>query len=697
MTFATLEPAQAWFAVAAAAGLVFPLLAGGAWRRAGVAAGLLWIGGAAQLALVQPQWFQYIWGPTNTPFFGALWGLVAVELLASAGLLVLSGRLGAVAGGLRALGPIRILLILAVLLAFAVGASKMIVDGDIVSLVKQYVLAGVMLAATAANLLALGAVLPDAGLAALGARIAGAVSLPGAEDARRSWDGRLPWLAALVVTVAAILVNRIGMDGVPHLGDETAYLFQAQTFAHGLVAVAAPPPGAQAALAAELVMINGPHWFSVFPPGWPMVLALGVTAGVPWLVNPILGGLTVLAAHWAMRQAVSRGFANLGAVVLAASPWLITLSGSLMSHTVTFALMFAGWGFLLAAARAGAMRAAGLAFIAGLAMGLMFLARPVDGVIAGALSGLFFLSYALPRRGLWPAVLAYGLGCLALALLIFPYNQFLLGDPMQTPVNEHFDRLWHAGSNRMGFGADIGAPGGWGGLDFFPGHTPWEAVLYAQYSAYALNFDAFAWRIGSLAGVLALAAWGAWRRIEWAMAAFIAAVVGAYALYWHADSFYVGPRYWALVLPPMIVLTAAGLVALAARLRQAGDVQAGLRLGVAVAVMSVFAVAAYVPWRAMTRYDDFRGYHPRYEALLPKVGNALVFVDARGLENEVQEYGSALTLDEATLPPDKPIFLRDMGPKANADAMAAYPGRPAVYVRAGEPGRPPRIVTPPAR
>ena len=40
-------------------------------------------------------------------------------------------------------------------------------------------------------------------------------------------------------------------------------------------------------------MINDGRWYCQYPPGHSLLLVPGVWLGVPWLVNPILGGLSV--------------------------------------------------------------------------------------------------------------------------------------------------------------------------------------------------------------------------------------------------------------------------------------------------------------------------------------------------------------------------------------------------------------------
>ena len=37
------------------------------------------------------------------------------------------------------------------------------------------------------------------------------------------------------------------------------------------------------------------HWCGMYPPGWPALLVPGVWLGAPWLVNPLLGALLVVA------------------------------------------------------------------------------------------------------------------------------------------------------------------------------------------------------------------------------------------------------------------------------------------------------------------------------------------------------------------------------------------------------------------
>jgi hypothetical protein len=40
-------------------------------------------------------------------------------------------------------------------------------------------------------------------------------------------------------------------------------------------------------------MVNNGKFYAWAPPGWPLLLLPGILLGVPWLVNPVLGALTL--------------------------------------------------------------------------------------------------------------------------------------------------------------------------------------------------------------------------------------------------------------------------------------------------------------------------------------------------------------------------------------------------------------------
>src|SRR5215468_3717959 len=105
---------------------------------------------------------------------------------------------------------------------------------------------------------------------------------------RRDPDSRLAPIAAATLGVAAArLVGHFALEDVPHVMDEIAYLLQARTFAGGHLT--APLHLPRAAFAMWFVD-DRVRTFSIFPPGWPAFLAVGLWTGLASWINPLLHG-----------------------------------------------------------------------------------------------------------------------------------------------------------------------------------------------------------------------------------------------------------------------------------------------------------------------------------------------------------------------------------------------------------------------
>jgi hypothetical protein len=134
----------------------------------------------------------------------------------------------------------------------------------------------------------------------------------------------------------------------------------------------------------------------------------------------------------------------------------ILLSGALVSHFVTMALLtIFAWGFVRAR-RSDRVHPIGFAALAGIMIGLAFITRPWTVFAIGlpfALQALIDL--ARRWRSVWRAyaimLIAFG----AMAIILPMYNAALTGSPFTNTY-----ALWWS-MDRIGFGSGIGvAPGG---------------------------------------------------------------------------------------------------------------------------------------------------------------------------------------------------------------------------------------------
>lgn len=602
------------------------------------------IGGGAQLYLSDPLWFP---GLRLRPTDRGEWLMAAALCLEALVATVAVAKLGPgwlLRSGRARLGGGAILGFLALTTAFSVPILGYLDHGTVASYLIHVVAGGGLIVMHLALLVAM-------------------------TQVRTPMNGMTritPIVPAVIAFVGALALSWFAFEHMPRVEDEFAYLFQARTFAGGALTLPAPPIAAQPGLEYYLIEVRDGRWFSSTLPGWPAVLALGVLAGVPWLLNPLLAGVSVFLAYDITRRRAGTDAGDLVALMMGTSPWLLAAAASLMPHTLTLALILFAWWSILRAEDTG--RKVGRAmFAAGLAMGLVFASRPMDGLVIGALTGLWVLTGKTRAR---LNALQYSAGAVVVAMLLLAYNAHITGNPLLLPLSDYLNRHWGAGANAYGFGPDIGPPGGWRSLDLSIGHSPLEAVLNTINSIASLQFDMLGWPIGSLALIFAWFIWQKKRGFDLAMALVAAVVIAVMALYWFADTYYMGPRYWFIAAFPFIYLSARGCEAL--RRRFAGPEDDGfVRLDAAIAMCCIFGLLVFTPWRGVSKYHEYNKFYSlfRTETAKGTFGSDVVIF------TEIGDEGSALMLNNLEFSGDGPVFIKDTGTLDMKAIEEAFPGR----------------------
>lgn len=635
-------------------GLALLVLTICAWRGAvlfGALAGTLILGSAAQMWLTQPLWFPRLQISPSRPS-----DLLMLAVLACQGALairVLVSRLSwqNVRSGANRFGMFKVLMFAALTPAFTVSVMGYVGYGYWSSFAVQIVLGGALVSLHLMTLAALLSVPPPVAKVRIS-----------------------PALLASTGFLASLALGALAFQHVPHVEDEVAYLFQARTFAAGAITTPAPPPVALAGLDYYLLQVSDEGWFSTTAPGWPAVLALGVLVGMPWLINPVLTGLSVLLAYGVVARAATEDRARLVALLMATSPFVLAVGATYMTHALTLFLMLLAWWCLLQARSGDSKVTAGLlALVAGLAMGWGFTTRPLDGLITGGLTGLWLLASVWRARKGTALVLSYGGGCILTGTVFLWYNWMITGNPLSQPLTEYIDALWGPGANAFGFGPNIGPPDGWGELDKMPGHSLTEGLLNTANSLASVNFETLGWSIGALTPIWAALIWGrVTRGLDLAMLVLLLTVIGLMLFYWFSGTFYVGPRYWYVAVVPLIVLAACGIEAVQSRL----DQPAQARLPVVILMLCMISLTGFSTWRSVTKYRGYGGFTAeiltRYQR--GEFGSALVFVSSD------RNIGSAFFLNDPTLSGDNPIFFLDLGEAKNADIAAAFPDRKVLRI-----------------
>ena len=470
---------------------------------------------------------------------------------------------------------------------------------------------------------------------------------------------------ATAVLVACSFLALVVYEGVPHVPDEIVYLLHARYLAEGFLQLPAPPVAG--AFDVDLVYFDATRRFSPVPPGWPAILAVGVRAGVPWLVNPLLSALCILLVHKLVRHYESPRTARLLTLLLAVSPWFLFLGMSLMTHTATLACaLAAALGIATARERSAALPA----LAAGVCVGIVSLIRPLEGLAVALVLGV----WSLTARHRWFRLLpsaALTAATVATAALTLPYNAALTGSARRFPIMMYVDKYYAPGANDMGFGPNRGM--GWSGLDPFPGHGLRDVVVNSMLNGAALNLEMLGWATGSLVLAVALLCSRRVRRVDWAMVAIVALVAGLHAFYWFSGGPDFAARYWYLVIIPLLALVARAPAALFGE-----GTPSAARAHVAVLALSASAMLSWMPWRSVDKYHGYRRMSADMRTFRSShaLGRSLVLIRGRrhpdyheaALENP-------LDLTDAT----RTIFAWDRSAAVRRATVAAYPDRP-VYI-----------------
>jgi hypothetical protein len=410
-------------------------------------------------------------------------------------------------------------------------------------------------------------------------------------EAVKEDDRVVPVIAATVAIAGAAFVSYALIDKVAIIDDERAYLFEANLFLHGRVA----DPGLPAAFRNQM-FITHPIVAAKYAPGNSALLALGLLVHQPWIVDPLLAGVTAIATYAFVKTAFGRKQAMLAAALVAVSPFVWCTDGTVMAFggaaacvaLLLFAIAKASDGSALAAAGAGA------------AAGALVTIRYFEGAILVAAVGVWLVySWLSKSPSRWPfrsalifaATLAVG-GVLALA-----YNHALTGSIWTTgyalepnPVRLGFVRSF-IGSYRHTFSRGL-----------------------ANDLTLLMRLDS--WLIG-LPGALVLIGVGLFRKgntfdtlLKIAFGLFMA----AYVVVPGPGTWDVGPTYMFVMVPVLVALAVRGAQAIrVAAGAHASTFDWALAAYVALGVVSVTPLRLYrvedlasairAPWDAVADSD----------------------------------------------------------------------------------------------
>ena len=469
--------------------------------------------------------------------------------------------------------------------------------------------------------------------------------------ASRRWRA----VAPLVIVIALAAVLSSGwmahgvLEGLPHTPDSLVYLLQATWLLDGSLSGEVSP--IQDFLAVPYTYVVGNRWLAHYPPSWPLLLAVGLAVGMPWLVAPLLGGLYILLLYLTGRELDSPVLGLAAATLGLISPMARLIFSSMLSHAAASTLLLAVLWLGLVARRHRGWQVAALA---GGAAGLAFGIRPLTAVAFVIPLGVVLL-LDRDRAAARARLIGAGTGMLVAAAPSLIANHLITGSPFALPYSLAGGKMYFASNIPFGLQnldalmvSTASAIFGWG-WDFVHGPAP---------LALALAFSCLPFMLRRA------------RSTDLMLAAIVIAVMVAHLGTRGHGLHGFGPRYYFEIFAPLFLLTARGFRELA-RIG-VDDRWAENRLSARIATVLFLVLnlsaAAVLPRRLAL----YRGYNR---------------VDG-SLERQIEEL--ALKRGLVILPPDRwqgwamAARIMEPGPDADLLFLQADPNDPAITEIAGD-------------
>jgi hypothetical protein len=237
--------------------------------------------------------------------------------------------------------------------------------------------------------------------------------------------------AGIVGGLAAVWVLR----GFPNSADEASYIFGAMTFLAGRLWNPLPP--LHDLFFHWHILFWNEKWVTMYPPGWPLLLAAVMGLRLPaWLAAPLCGAVLLIAVLKLGEKRNGPVGGLIAAALIALSPFFLFNAGSyfdvLPAAAIGLLFCWAGLTFLDCPRWSGAIAT-------GATLGMLGLVRHQDVL----LFGLPFIGYFLMRAERRHYHLALGIilsGLPFLILLLF-YNQVVFGSLLTNTIGLEYPHV----------------------------------------------------------------------------------------------------------------------------------------------------------------------------------------------------------------------------------------------------------------
>lgn len=231
----------------------------------------------------------------------------------------------------------------------------------------------------------------------------------------------LPIVFVLIFIILG-LISYLSFKNFPYSMDEYNYLYQAKIFSHGKLFIDNVPENLRPFKEVYMVLKDN-KLFSKYPPGFPLILTIGVLLNIPGLINPLIAVIALIIFYLFIKTFLGSNYGLLAVITVSTTPYFLGYSASYYSQPT--ALLLTVLIFLMLRKYELTSKENYL-YLLGLASGFLFMTRPLDSFCAIVPAFVYLLYILYNKENLkiigYP-VITFGI----VSALFLTYNYFLVG------------------------------------------------------------------------------------------------------------------------------------------------------------------------------------------------------------------------------------------------------------------------------
>lgn len=232
----------------------------------------------------------------------------------------------------------------------------------------------------------------------------------------------------LVFSASFLIINFLSFfifQHFPVTGDEYSYIFQAKIFKLGRLYVNSHP--LMEFFDLHHVVNNG-RMYSKSPPGTSIMLFLGELVNMPWIVNPLLGSLTLVIFYFIGKNLYDEKRAQYIVIFILLTPVFLIYSSTYFTELPSLFFLSLSL-FYFIKSREGKNKNW---IFSGLSWGMAFITRPLTS-IAYLIPFLIFWFISFIKKKLAKGIFFWFIASMPFIFFFIFYNYSLTGNILTTP------------------------------------------------------------------------------------------------------------------------------------------------------------------------------------------------------------------------------------------------------------------------